>query len=77
MISITGGAVSDFLSSQILASSEQISISLVLFRMRVSGSRHMYNFVSGESGNILLLKDWESSFNHFMVSEKGFVQSLL
>ena len=53
--SITGGGGSDFVSSQTLASSEQISFSLFLFRMRVSGSRHLYNFVSSESGNTLLL----------------------
>ena len=45
----------DFLSSQILASSQQISFSLVLFPMRVPGSRHLHNFVSSESGNTLLL----------------------
>ena len=56
MISITGGiGGSDFLSPQILASSEQISFSLILFRMRVSGSRHLYSSVSSESGNTLLL----------------------
>ena len=57
--SITGGGGTDFLSSQILASSEQISFSLVFFRMRVSGSRHIYNFVSSESGNTLLLLNWK------------------
>ena len=46
MISIIGGGRSDFLSSQLLASSEKVSFSLVFFRMRVSGSRHTYNFVS-------------------------------
>ena len=55
MISITAGGHSDFLSSQLLASSEQISFSLVFFRMRDSGSRHTYNFVSSESGITLLL----------------------
>ena len=41
MNSITGGGGgSDFLTFQILASCEQISFSLVFFRMRVSGSRH-------------------------------------
>ena len=54
LTSIPGGGGSDFLSSQILASSEQISFSLVFFRKRVSGSRHIYNFVSSESGNTLL-----------------------
>ena len=38
--SLTGGGGSDFLSSQILASSE-ISFSLVFFGKRVSGSRHI------------------------------------
>ena len=39
----TGGiGGSDLLSSQFLASSEQISFSQVFFRMRVSGSRHFY-----------------------------------
>ena len=42
--SFTGGiGGSDFLSSQILASSEQISFSLVFFRMLVSGSRHVFS----------------------------------
>ena len=52
----TAGIVgSDILSSQILASSEQISFSLVFFRMRVSDSRHIYNFGSSESRNTLLI----------------------
>ena len=56
MISISGGIDgSDFLSSQILASSEQISFSLVFFRTRASGSRQLYSSVSSESGNTLLL----------------------
>ena len=59
MISITSGGDSDFLSSQTQASSAQISFSnsfsAIIFRMRVSGSRHMYNFVSSESGITLLL----------------------
>ena len=54
MISITGGGGSDFLFSHVSASSEQISFSLVFFRMRVPSSRHTYNFVSSESGNTLL-----------------------
>ena len=45
MTSITGGGGSDFLSSQILASSEQISFSLIFFRMRVSGSRHLHSLL--------------------------------
>ena len=53
--SITGGGSSDFLFSQILASSEQISSFSSFFRIRVSGSRHTYNFVSSESGITLLL----------------------
>ena len=53
--SSTDGGGSDFLSSQILASSEQISFSLVFLRMRVSGSCHIYNFFSTESVNTLLL----------------------
>ena len=55
MISITGAGRSDFLSSQFLASSEQISFSLIFFRMRVSGFRHTYNFVNSESGITLLI----------------------
>ena len=51
---IDGGGGSDFRSSPTLASSEQISS--VSFRMRVSGSRHTYNFFSSKSGiNLLLL----------------------
>ena len=46
MTLITGGiGSSDILSSQILASSEQISFSLVFVRMRVSGSRHLYSLL--------------------------------
>ena len=47
MTSITGGggSCSDFLSLQNLASSEQISFSLVFFRMRVSGSRHLQSLL--------------------------------
>ena len=33
--------------------------------MRVSGSRHIYDFVSSESGITLLLLKWKSSFNYF------------
>ena len=54
--SSTGGVGgSDFLNSQILSSSEQISFYLGFLRMRVSGSRHTYNFVSSDSGNTLPL----------------------
>ena len=47
MTSITGGggSCSDFLSLQSLASSEQISFLSVFFRMRVSGSRHLYKLL--------------------------------
>ena len=47
MTSLTGGSgsCSDFLSLQNLASSEQISFSSVFFRMRVSGSRHLYRLL--------------------------------
>ena len=60
LISITfinggGGSCSDFLSFQILTSSEQFSSFFSFFRMRVSGSRHVYNFVSSKSGITLLL----------------------
>ena len=55
IISINGGGGSDFLSSQILTSSEQISSFFIFFRMRVSGSRHVNGFVSSESGITLLL----------------------
>ena len=41
IISITGGGGSDFLSSQVLTSSEQISSFFKFFGMRVSGSRHI------------------------------------
>ena len=50
-----GGGGSDFLSSHISASSEQISFSLVLSKMRVFSSRDIVNFVSSESGNTLRL----------------------
>ena len=50
-----GGGGSDLLYSHILAISGQISFSLVFFRMRVSGSPHLYIFVSSESGVTLLL----------------------
>ena len=39
--SITGGGGCDFLSSHILACSEQVSFSVVCFRMGASGSRHI------------------------------------
>ena len=55
IIFFTGGGGSDFLSSQILTSSKQISFFFKFFRMRVSGSRHVYNFVSSKSGITLLL----------------------
>ena len=55
MISNTGGVRSDFLFSYLLASSEQNSFFVVFFRMRVSSSRHIYNFVSSEPGITLLL----------------------
>ena len=47
MTSITGGggSCSDFLSLKTLANSEQISFSLVFFRMLFSGSRHIYRFL--------------------------------
>ena len=47
MTSITGagGSCSDVLSLQNLASSEQISFSSIFFRMRVSGSRHLYRLL--------------------------------
>ena len=47
MTSITGGggSCSDFPSLQNLASSEQTSFSLVFFRMRVSGSRHLHSLL--------------------------------
>ena len=73
MTSVTGGGGADFLFSWILASPEQISFSPVFLRMRVSGSRHKYSFVSSESGSSPLLLNWKSSLNYFMVTEKGFV----
>ena len=47
MTSITGGggSCSDFLSRKNLANSEHISFSSVFFRMRVSGSRHLYSLL--------------------------------
>ena len=50
-ISITADGGSDFLYSQILASSEQISS---FFRMLGSASRHTYTFISSEPGITLL-----------------------
>ena len=38
--------------------------------MRVSVSCHTNNFVSSKSGITLLLLNWKSSFNYFMVTEK-------
>ena len=55
IISINGGGGSDFLSSQILTSSEQISFFFKFLRMRVSGSRHVNGFVSSKSGITSLL----------------------
>ena len=55
IIFITGGGGSDFLSSPILTSSEQNSSFFKFFRMRVSGSRHVYYFVSSKSGITPLL----------------------
>ena len=55
VISITGGGGSDFLSSQFLASSEQISSFFKFLSNARSGSRHIYNFVSSKSGITLLL----------------------
>ena len=47
MTSITGdgGSCSDFVSLQNLESSQQISCFSVFFRMRVSGSRHLYSLL--------------------------------
>ena len=45
IIAITGGGGSDFLSSRILTSSEQFSSFFNFFRMRVSGSRHIYSLL--------------------------------
>ena len=64
-----GGSCSDFLSFQILTSSEQIPFFFNFFRMRVSGSRHVYNFVSSKSGITLLLLNWKSSFNYFGITK--------
>ena len=55
IISINGGGASDFLSSQFLASSEQISSFFKFLSNARSGSRHIYNFVSSKSGITLLL----------------------
>ena len=52
---MTGGGGSDFVIFQISASSGKSSFSLVVFPMRVSGSRHTYLFVSSESGITLLV----------------------
>ena len=75
-ITFKTGCSSDFLSSQSLASSEQIPFSLVFFRMRVSGSPHLYSFVSSISVNTLLLLNWKSSFNDLMVTQKGICLNL-
>ena len=64
-----GGSCSDVLSFQILTSSEQIPFFFNFFRMRVSGSRHVYNFVSNKSGITLLLLNWKSSFNYFGITK--------
>ena len=40
-----GGSCSDFLSLQKLASFEQTSFCSVFFRMRVSGSLHLYSLL--------------------------------
>ena len=64
-----GGSCSDFLSLQILTSSEQIPFFFNFFRMRVSGSRHVYNFVSSKSGITLLLLSSKSSFNYFRITK--------
>ena len=47
MTSITGGgcSCSDFVSLQNLESSQQFSSFSVFFRMRVSGSRHLYSLL--------------------------------
>ena len=45
IISITGGGGSDFLSSQFLASSEQISSFFKFLSNARSGSRHIYIFL--------------------------------
>ena len=49
-----GGSCSDFLSFKILQALNKFHLSLNFFRMRVSGSRHVYNFVSSKSGITLL-----------------------
>ena len=51
----------------------KVRFSLTISRMRVSGSRHTYNFVSNDSGITLLLLNSKSSCNYFVVTEKGFV----
>ena len=56
----TGIDGSDFLSSQLLASLEQISFSLVFFWMRVSGFCHTYIFLSIESVITLLILNWKN-----------------
>ena len=65
-----GGSCSDFLSLQNLASSEQISY--LLFNILSNACfrfRHIYNFVSSESGITLLLLNWKSSFNYFRITK--------
>ena len=72
--SFTGGiGGSDFLSSQFLASSEQISFYLVFFWMRVSGSRHKYSLLVESLGILFYFWIGKRSFINFMVTEKGFV----
>ena len=54
MISITGGGHFEFFLLKFNQALNQFHFSLSMFRMRVSASRHTYNFVSSESGITLL-----------------------
>ena len=54
MISITGGGHSEFFLLKFNQALNKFHFSLNMFRMRISASRHTYNFVSSESGITLL-----------------------
>ena len=56
-----------------ILSLNKFHLSLVFLQMRVSGSRHTYNSFSSKSGITLLLLNWISSFNYFVLLKRGFV----
>ena len=72
--SITGGIVgSDFLLSQSFSKPEQISFSLVFFRMRVPGSRHIDSLLVQSLGILFYYCIGKSSFDYFTDTEKRFL----